>query len=303
MFNIKPPSVPGFRVGLVEDQPGFAINDDGSTRSAPTAGSAVPGLGGYFSGDALQAATDVGDIQPAASANDPQGLKMANDAAREAGLDTPELRQKFHPRNHRSRNYLVSGTLEYCPANQSRDLLTEWTRSRRWPCRRHCDASARSWASTYGGSVKVPMTSLRLEFGNPHLVVQEPMQLSQDSSRTVIDALGRRIVEPAGKWHLFIEDGDWAIVTRSYGTRRFDADRARADATLRQLDGQKLTSVDYLDRTGIWYLKFDLGGSLTISRSHQSTTRGSRIARGCCSAKTGPTFHSETTCVRGARNN
>jgi hypothetical protein len=27
---------------------------------------------------------------------DPQGLKMANDAAREAGLDTPELRQKFH---------------------------------------------------------------------------------------------------------------------------------------------------------------------------------------------------------------
>ena len=108
---------------------------------------------------------------------------------------------------------------------------------------------------------------LRLEFGNPHLVVQEPMQLSQYSSRTVIDALGRRIVEPAGKWHLFIEDGDWAIVTRSYGTRRFDADRARADATLRQLDGQKLTSVDYLDRTGIWYLKFDLGGSLTISRS------------------------------------
>jgi len=93
------------------------------------------------------------------------------------------------------------------------------------------------------------------------------MPLTPDASRTVIDALGRRLVEPAGKWHLFVEDGDWAIVTKSGGTRRFDADHARAAAALRQLDGQKLTSVDYLHRPNDWHLRFDLGGSLTITRS------------------------------------
>jgi hypothetical protein len=107
---------------------------------------------------------------------------------------------------------------------------------------------------------------LRLEFGNPHLVVHEPMPLSQDASRTVIDVLGRRLVEPTGKWHLFVEDGDWAVVTKSCGTRRFDTDHARADAALRQLDGQRLTSVDYLHGTKSWHLRFDLGGSLTINR-------------------------------------
>jgi len=108
---------------------------------------------------------------------------------------------------------------------------------------------------------------LRLEFGNPHLVIHEPMQLSQFASRTVIDVLGRRMVEPTGKWHLFVEDGDWAVVTKSCGTRRFDTDHVRADAALRQLDGQKLTSVDYIYGMNSWHLQFDLGGSVTINRS------------------------------------
>jgi hypothetical protein len=129
---------------------------------------------------------------------------------------------------------------------------------------------------------------LRLEFGSPHLVVYEPTPLAPDASRTVVDALGRRMVEPIGKWHLFVEDGDWAIVTKSGGTRRFDADRARAAAALRQLDGQKLTSVDYLHRINGWHLRFDLGGSLTIT----ATTKAS----GRCSAKTEPGFRFAMTC-------
>lgn len=108
---------------------------------------------------------------------------------------------------------------------------------------------------------------LSLEFGHPHLVVHEPIKPAQDSSRTVVDVLGRRLVEPTGKWRLFIEDGDWAVVTKSYGTRRFDTDHVRADAALRQLDSQKLASVDYLYATNTWHFRFDLGGSLTIDRS------------------------------------
>ena len=108
---------------------------------------------------------------------------------------------------------------------------------------------------------------LRLEFGPPHLVIQEPLPLGQDATPTLADALGRRVVEPAGKWQLFVDDGDWAVVTGSRGTRRFDTDPARADAALRQLDGQRLASVDYLHGTTSWHLRFDLGGSLAINRS------------------------------------
>jgi len=97
MFNLRPKTgLSGFRVGQSENQPGFAIDENGEGRSTLPIGFNVPDLGNDIYGDAVQAASDVGDTQPAASADDPQGLKMANAAAREAGLDTPELRQKFH---------------------------------------------------------------------------------------------------------------------------------------------------------------------------------------------------------------
>jgi hypothetical protein len=97
MFKFLPATaLPGFRVGPSEDQPGFAVAEDGSVRGAFTPGFNAPDLGDYFPGEAPLAATGARDVEPAASADDPQGLKMANAAAREAGLDTPELRQKFH---------------------------------------------------------------------------------------------------------------------------------------------------------------------------------------------------------------
>ena len=30
MFNFQPPTVPGFRVGLADEVPGFRVNEDGS---------------------------------------------------------------------------------------------------------------------------------------------------------------------------------------------------------------------------------------------------------------------------------
>ncbi len=96
MFRVIPSPLPGFRVGQLDDPPGFVVAEDGSGRGAFTPGFNVPVPGGYLPGDGVLASTDIGEVQPAASADDPQGLKMANAAAREAGLDTPELRQKFH---------------------------------------------------------------------------------------------------------------------------------------------------------------------------------------------------------------
>jgi hypothetical protein len=49
-FNVRPDTgVPGFRVGLPEDPPGFAINNDGSIRRAGTSNTPVYG----FDPDAL----------------------------------------------------------------------------------------------------------------------------------------------------------------------------------------------------------------------------------------------------------
>ena len=108
---------------------------------------------------------------------------------------------------------------------------------------------------------------LSLEFGLPHLVIQEPLPLGQDATPTLVDVLGRRVVgacrEMAAvrrRWRLGCRD-------RIAGNLTVDTDPARADAALRQLDGQRLTSVDYLYGTTSWHLRFDLGGSLSINRS------------------------------------
>jgi len=109
--------------------------------------------------------------------------------------------------------------------------------------------------------------TLMLEFGSPHLFVREPARLGPDAGQITIDVLGRRMVAPTGKWHLFIDDGEWSVFTKSHSTRRFDTDRTRVDAALRQLDGQKLASVDYLEDAHTWRFNFDLDGSLIIARS------------------------------------
>jgi hypothetical protein len=109
--------------------------------------------------------------------------------------------------------------------------------------------------------------TLMLELGSPHLFVREPARLGHDAGQITIDVLGRRMVVPTGKWHLFIDDGEWSAFTKFHSTRRFDADRSRVDATLRQLDGQKLTNVEYLENIRTWRFSFDLDGTLLIARS------------------------------------
>src|SRR5260370_33996126 len=73
MFNFRPPTgVPGFRVGLEEEVPGFNIGPDGSVRS--TGSPDAPPYGYY----------PYGDVTP--TSVDPRG----------AGTDPPDLLQS-HP--------------------------------------------------------------------------------------------------------------------------------------------------------------------------------------------------------------
>jgi len=116
---------------------------------------------------------------------------------------------------------------------------------------------------------------LRMDFGSPHLTIREPIQQVPNSAQAAIDALERRMVIPTGKWHLFIEDGNWSVRTKHYVTDRRDQNAKTVEATLRHLDGQKLVSVDYVDNSDAWHFLFDLGGSLRIEPSSSLEENGS----------------------------
>jgi hypothetical protein len=106
-----------------------------------------------------------------------------------------------------------------------------------------------------------------MDFGNPHLKIREPIPHVPGASKAVIDALERRQVIPTGRWHLFVNEGDWSVITKNNSCSRMDRNTKKIDATLRQLDGQRLIDVRQSDE-GIGYiLQFDLGGLVHLNFS------------------------------------
>ena len=106
---------------------------------------------------------------------------------------------------------------------------------------------------------------LRMDFGSPHLKIREPNPHASGNSQAVIDALGRRMVTPTGKWHLFISEGEWSVTTKFYACSRSDTNAEHINATLRQLDGQRLVNVNRKNERHGWSLEFDLGAILHIN--------------------------------------
>ena len=104
---------------------------------------------------------------------------------------------------------------------------------------------------------------LRLEFGNQHLVIHEPRNTSS-TSEAVRTVLNQRVVVPAGRWSLFIEDGIWHVQTSTRKCSRLDTDKVGIDKCLRQLEGQKLLSTEYISATRDWVFNFDISGVLVI---------------------------------------
>jgi hypothetical protein len=106
---------------------------------------------------------------------------------------------------------------------------------------------------------------LRMDFGSPHLKIREPISLDRGNSQAVIDALERRVVAPTGRWHLFISEAEWSVITKSYACSRPDTNVEAINTALRQLDGQRLVNVNQINEHGDCSLEFDLGGVLHMS--------------------------------------
>jgi hypothetical protein len=104
-------------------------------------------------------------------------------------------------------------------------------------------------------------TFLTFEFGDPHLVIREPVAPNSAVSANVQRALARRISYARGEWHFWIYCCAWQV---------FDGERPVGDwsskAGIRRaatfLNGQKLISAALGKRGARTEFSFDLGGRL-----------------------------------------
>jgi hypothetical protein len=102
---------------------------------------------------------------------------------------------------------------------------------------------------------------LTLEYGDPHLQIQEP-RWSRSELPEVRKSADRRRVIVSGRWHLWIYMCNWTI--SSNGTLLAD-NKASSDAineVSQYLDGQILLSVEVLPEDVKTVFRFDLGGEL-----------------------------------------
>lgn len=105
-------------------------------------------------------------------------------------------------------------------------------------------------------------TFLTMEVGNPHLSVREPIA-AKDGQRPAHRRLRHRRVHIVGDWHLWIQHSDWTLTTGSGSLSSDDPIDSTGDEVLKDLDGQKLISIESTSKDR-WTLSFDLGGRLEI---------------------------------------
>jgi len=105
---------------------------------------------------------------------------------------------------------------------------------------------------------------LTMEFGAPHLTVREPIAASPDTSLRIKRNLQRRHVDVTGDWHFWVQYGDWRISTANGVLTSDHPWGSEFDECLRDLEGQRLVSVDRGIRERSCAFKFDLGGILEI---------------------------------------
>jgi hypothetical protein len=108
-------------------------------------------------------------------------------------------------------------------------------------------------------------TFITMEFGEPHRVIREPIQASEDASATVRRILGRRRISIKGDFSLWVRDSQWSIFTKDAAVN-WDSDLAAVREMIsNHLDGQKvLSAVRRADET---VLEFDLGTTLRLGKS------------------------------------
>ncbi len=112
---------------------------------------------------------------------------------------------------------------------------------------------------------------LRMDFGAPHLRIREPSPRAHEHEGNVRAALERRIAVPTGRWHLFVEAGEWGVRAKTEVCDRIDAESAdttrqrQVTRCLSSLDRQILRETAWIASEGLWRFTFDLGGVLSIA--------------------------------------
>jgi hypothetical protein len=107
-------------------------------------------------------------------------------------------------------------------------------------------------------------TFLTMEFGGAHLAVREPIQPRSSSSEKAQRSLVRRRVSVVGDWHLWIKYGEWKLSAAQGALDSRTPLGSPLDECLRDLDGQKLASIDAGAASNSLVLAFDLGARLEI---------------------------------------
>jgi hypothetical protein len=105
---------------------------------------------------------------------------------------------------------------------------------------------------------------LTLEFGQPHLRIEEPRESKSQSSR-VRKLSARRHVFLHGDWHLWLQFCEWHVYTgnKLIGDSALESSSKRRIArAARELDGQQLLQVTIDPSHGTSVMTFDLGSRL-----------------------------------------
>ena len=102
---------------------------------------------------------------------------------------------------------------------------------------------------------------LTMEFGQPRLLIREPI-LSRSESERVHTRMAQRMVKPVGEWHLWIYCCCWRALSNGAEIACSEDPGEKIAAAARELDGQKLTAIEADPKAGTSRFNFDLGGSL-----------------------------------------
>jgi hypothetical protein len=105
---------------------------------------------------------------------------------------------------------------------------------------------------------------LSFEFGNPHLLIREPVANPATDNPKIRKLLQRRRVVLHGEWNLWIYCCHWRCTENGADQSTDDSPEAEIAATANFMDGQKLISVNIDRTTGKSFFQFDLGATLEI---------------------------------------
>jgi hypothetical protein len=104
---------------------------------------------------------------------------------------------------------------------------------------------------------------ITLEFGQPSLVIREPVAHGAAPGSLVGKRLQRRRVTVVGDWHLWIESARWRVEVGDQSVESVDLDPRKLDDCLDTLSGQILQQVDFDGSSLEIVWTFDGGGQLS----------------------------------------